>query len=237
MVRIVALALIATLAAAGAAFAQTCPANYRGLSLTTPSGTPIVQAVRRDSSCTAGGFCFWRSRWDNALGTAFVTATDAGCSGELGSQTDFGQYTSDDFVLTGPSGPTPVSFQVFLHVTGAAGNGCHTFCDPFTGCTTTCTPGNAKVALTDGTQTSSIGPLAIINTTLALTMSKTVGQHFHLDRSIYVHTFCGSSTTASTSLEIVLPPGYGMTSCYGYAVSGPVEALHASWGRVKTLYR
>ena len=50
-------------------------------------------------------------------------------------------------------------------------------------------------------------------------MSKPVGQHFHRDRSIYTPGFCGGGATVNTSLEIVLPPGYGLTSCYGFSVS------------------
>jgi hypothetical protein len=130
-----------------------------------------------------------------------------------------------------------VSFQALLNVSGTASDGCHTFCDPFTGCKTTCTPGSVQASLGDGTQTSSTGPAASINTVLQLTLSKMVGEHFHLDRSLFVHTFCGSGSSISSTLEIVLPPGYGVTSCYGYAGAGPVTAMRTSWGKVKLLYR
>jgi hypothetical protein len=234
MIRILALALTASLAA-GTALAQLCPANYQGRGLTTPSGTPIMAAASRDSSCTT--FCAWHSSWDHALGTAHAEAQDVGCFTEISSTTDFGQYTSDDYVLTGPAGPNPVSFEVLLNVSGSASDGCHTFCDPFLGCETTCTPGSVQASLSDGTQTSSAAPAASIHTSLQLHLSRPVGEHFHLDRSLFVHAFCGSNSSISSALQIVLPPGYGVTSCYGYAGAGPVTAMRTSWGKVKLLYR
>lgn len=236
MARTLAFFLAASLAFADAALAQ-CPPNYVGPNLTSPSGTPIVAAEHSDSSCANSPSCDWRSQWNHSLGTAHCEVQGPPCPTEIVNVLDVGQYTSDDFVLTGPTGPDAVEFRVLLHVIGSATNGCHTYCDPFTGCHTTCTPGSISASLGDGSQTSASGPAATLGTDLQLTLHRAVGEHFHLDRSLYAHAFCGSFSSLSSQLEIVLPPGYGVTSCYGYTASGPVPALRASWGKVKTLYR
>lgn len=231
MVRILGFVLVVLLAVAGAAFAAVCPANHVG------NNNPIIAAVHRDSLCSSNP-CYWKSNWDNSLGIAHCEAGGAFCFSEGVATSDVSQLTTDDFVLTGPAGPNPVTIQVFLHATGSASNGCHTFCDPFSGCTTTCSPGSISATITDGAQSSTTGQVASLSNAIrSLTLSETVGQHFHLDRTLFAHSFCGSFSTISSSLDFVLPPGYGLTSCYGYTISSPVPALQTSWGRVKTLYR
>lgn len=235
MLRILAFTVVASLAIAGSAFA-VCPSNYAAQFLTSPSGTVITAAAVRDSNCGQTP-CYWKHNWNNAAGTAHVEANGPFCFSETASSMDFGQYTSDDYVLTGPPGG-PVGFQVFLHLTGTCSSVCHTFCDPFIGCTTTCTPGYIKGSLSDGTQSTNTGQVATLNNAiLQLSLSKMVGEHFHLDRGLYAHSYCSSHSEITSQLEIVLPPGYALTSCYGFTASSPVSALHASWGRVKTLYR
>jgi hypothetical protein len=241
MARLLAAFLLpAPLLFATAVFAQ-CPPNYVGWYLTTPSGTPIVASAHRDSSCLGGNFCQWKSQWNDALGTAHVDAGNVSCPTESGNSSDVGQYTSDDFVLTGPSGGGSLTFQAILHVSGSSPLVCRTICIPE--CFQSCASGSLSASLGDGTQTSSTGTLQstttnlVLSTDLVLTLSKMVGEHFHLDRSLHAMAFCSGSATLSSQLEIVPPAGYGVTSCYGYTASGPVATLPTSWGHLKAMYR
>jgi len=217
MTRAFALVPALLLGLGGAALAS-CPPNYVGPLLTSPGGTPIIAAVHRDSACA--GPCYWKSNWNNTVGSAHCEGGQVPCDPEHANYGDVGQYTSDDFVLTGPSGPNPVAFQALLHLVGSS---------PASGYVT--------ASLGDGTQSVSSGQVTSLNTALTLSLSKIVGDHFHLDRSLYARAYCSGNAIISSQLEIVLPPGYGMTSCYGFSAAGPTPALRTSWGSMKSVYR
>jgi len=235
MPRIALAFLIASFAGSvGVARAQ-CPPNYVGSFLTTPSGTPIVASVHRDSMCNSPHDCRWHSSWDHAAGQAACDANTA-CFTEVPDAGDVGQFTADDYVLTGPASPNPISFVVQMHVSGTTGQGCTMDCSSGI-CQTVCNYGSLSASLKEGAQTSSAPSAPSLNTNLQLSLAKSVGEHFQLGMKLQARAACNALAQVAYDLTFFLPPEYGVTSCYGYSMPAPTAALRASWGRLKTLYR
>ena len=229
--RIIVLAVAASAAVWSLALAQ-CPPSYVGPYSYSPVTTPIYAAVYRDSSCVP--YCLWNAHWDLAAGTAEGVAQSF-CFSESGPYGGFGMFLNDDYVLTGPSSPTPIPFTAVMHVTGSAG-ATYGY---------TCSVGNVRAALQEGALTSSAAasgtcsPLAGagLDTDLQLSLAKSVGEHFQLAMTLQAGAACNSLSTLSSRLTFLLPPGYGLMSCQGYVVPIATDVVRTSWGRVKTLYR
>jgi hypothetical protein len=214
MVRnIVACFAIAVAGVSSAALAQ-CPPNYYGQYLSSPSGTPVFAAVYRDSMCPMPYTCAWIVSWD-------LTTGQASCYGSTDCPTevpafvgDISLFTADKYALTGPASPNPVSFEAVLSVSQR----------PFS-------TGTLNASLKEGAQVASG------NTNLVLPLSKSVGESFLLDMMLHVNPPCNAGIGAMSALSFVLPPGYGVTSCYGFNMPVPTAAARTSWGRLKTIYR
>jgi hypothetical protein len=148
-----------------------------------------------------------------------------------------GQFTADLFTLVGPASSNPVTFQAVLHVSGTAHPGCSVYCDPFYGCSTTCADGAVYASFQEGSQTAVAPSSPSINTNLVLSLSKNAGEQFRLDVYLRAVAACNAGTVESYALSFIVPPGYIVTSCYGFVMPLPVAAEQTSWGRLKVLYR
>ena len=231
------LALAASIAPSAVALAQ-CPANQIG-GYFGPSGAPIYAASYRDSSCTnVPPPCDqrWRTIWDLAAGDAFCEGHTT-CDSEIPIPGDVGLFTADDYVLTGPASPDPISFNAVLHVSGYSTEGCHLDCTCGLGCCTVCSYGSLAASLQEGTQVANAPAASSQNSDLQVALSKSVGQHFQLAMTLRAAPACNAYAQLSSHLTFNLPPGYGIQSCYGYASPAPTAVLRANWGHVKALYR
>lgn len=204
------------------AFADPCPTSC----LNDDCGT----AVARDTVATIvcepfapveGG----RGSYD--LVTGRLHAEARGCSGWYGPNGGFISIrASDRFLLVGPAGGGPIGFQARLQLNGGVG-----------GDVGTCggdihEVGGASASANDGGQ-------MYLFTTLAIPLSHQVGEEFRIDS--YVSASAGGSGGigfVDAQLSFAgFPPGYGVTSCQGYAGDGAVSNLPASWGALKLRYR
>lgn len=229
MLRIALIAMAGLVMLSCTAAAQ-CPPNYAG-AIYSPGGTPIVAAAHRDSMCD--GPCLWNSSWDHAAGRSSCDAQQS-CAIEIPYGGPVGQFTADEFVLTGP-GSGPISFVAQMHVTGTAAQGCQTICAPF--CQLYCSYGTLRASLKEGSQSSEANSSSgSLLADLQLPLSKNVGQPFRLDMELSAYAHCAWAHLERT-LTFALPPGYGMTSCYGYSTPAPTAISRAGWGRLRTLYR
>ena len=235
MVRIALALSLATSTAVCAVAEAQCPPNYVGSHLSTPGGSPIYASAHRDSSCLAPGACLWFAQWDLTTGDASCDAYTQ-CGGEVSPFGWVDQYTADDYVLSGPASPTPITFQAILHVTGSANTTCRPDCSQ-PGCPLVCSTGSASAYLKEGAQTSSYSLTGGPSADLTLTLSKGVGEPFRLDMYLHANAVCNGFGHATSHLTFALPPGYGVASCYGYAAPVATPASRLSWGRLKTVYR
>ena len=152
------------------------------------------------------------------LVTGRLYAEARGCSGFDGpGGGSVSVRPSDQFRLVGPSGGGPVVFEARLQLAGAVG-----------GSFGTC---NGDILELGGASASANdGGSMYLNTTLAIPISHKVGDEFRID------CYAGGSAGGSGGLGFVeaqlsfagLPPGYGVTSCQGYAGDGSVAARKAS---------
>lgn len=161
------------------------------------------------------------------LVTGQLHATTSGCSGWYGPNGGYISVSaSDRFRLVGPSGGGLVAFEARLLLTGGVGG--------FVG---TC--GGTILEVGGGSATANDGGNMYLYITLGVPLSHRVGDEFQIDY------YASASAGGSGGLGFVdgqlsffgLPPGYGVTSCQGYAGDGAVSTLPASWGALKLRYR
>ena len=73
---------------------------------------------------------------------------------------------------------------------------------------------------------------------LQLPVAATAGQAFALHMEASTSVRWGSAHASLNNLAFSgLPPGASIVSCQGFLQEPPVQALQASWGRVKSIYR
>jgi hypothetical protein len=204
------------------ASADPCPEScLNGDCTAAMTRDTVVTIVCEPFAPVEGG----RGNYDLVSGRLHAEAH--GCSGWYGPGGGYVSVrASDRFRLVGPSGGGPVAFQARLQLSGGAGG--------FAG---TC--GGDLVEVGGASASANDGGLMYLATTLAIPITHQVGDEFRLD--CYVSASAGGSGGlgfVDAQLSFAgLPPGYGVTSCQGYAGDGAVSNLPASWGALKLRYR
>jgi hypothetical protein len=199
--------------AAGAAHGE-CPLNEGRIGLLQqcafPQSTAPVFSMTA-SNCFGG---FGSVSYDLIAGTLEVSSFSQGHEGFQSWM-----QVSDDYVIEGPPSATPIGISVI--------------------CTVNMQP-RSELQLSSGAtsvSTVSFGPTV---QTLRLYLEKQPGEHFSVGMRATVFPRWEGTPQQSTirgALQFsVLPPGYTLTSCQGYAAL-PVAARYSTWGQVKRIYR
>ena len=160
------------------------------------------------------------------LVTGRLSARASGCTGWEGSGGGYMSVrASDRFRLVGVPGGGPVTFEARLQLSGGVGG--------FAG---TC--GGDILEIGGASASANDGGQMYLYTTLSIPLTHQVGDEFRID--CYASASGGGSGLAFVDAQFSfagLPPGYGVTSCQGYAGDGAVATLPASWGALKLRYR
>ena len=181
-----------------------------------------TSAATRDTSthepCEFYGYLETHASFD--LVTGLVSASAYTCYGTYshGSAHATGR---DRFRLVGPPAGAPVSFEARLIANGSAG-GFGTV--------------SAQVGEVGGEYRNvhDNGQGGFVDV-LVLPLSHAVGEEFEL---VYeVDASAQMTASAQGTLAFVLPAGYGVTSCQGFAGAGAVSTRRASWASIKSHYR
>lgn len=138
----------------------------------------------------------------------------------------------DDFVATGPSPGTPVSFQLSWHVQGSASSG-GSFINAY-GSAELDGPG-IKAVVAGGATASK--PTVLVDSTAVVPLTVTAGLPFRLAFHVGAGCVSGSSDWDGACTLLSLPPGVVVTSCQGYSIGTVTAARGVSWGRVHCMYR
>lgn len=204
----------------GPALAAPCPESCVNSTLI---GTTCSTAATRDTTASAAcapfGTTETREAYNLVLGTVLARAQSCDSAPVNGFVS---VYARDRFRLVGPAGPAVIPFQAKLRCSGSAGG--------FgTVGATLGEIGGAYLSVNDG-------GLGGFDTELVLPLSHAVGEEFAL--AYEVSASAQSTAQAQGVLSFAgLPPGYGITSCQGFAGEGAVPVRRASWGAVKSHYR
>ena len=134
----------------------------------------------------------------------------------------------DRFTLVGPPSSSPVTFTARFFVSGYANPRSYS-------------GGTFQEDNNPPLKTTPIYdyPYSYTYETLILTLVRSVGEPFLLTYALSANgSGSGAGAQANGTLTFAdLPPGYGVTSCQGYAAGVVVPTQAVSWGRLKSLYR
>jgi hypothetical protein len=222
-------ALSFTLLASATAVAQPCPGS--SIYLFPPPPDPIFSTIPIRTVSFTWDLGNGSARYNLVLGT--IAATSIGDpAGGFGSHV----RAEDQYVLLGPAGP-PVAFSVRLYVTGTAEGRNDGYLPTDMGSVTMSAaliePGGAQDS---STVTASPGQTLPFNPTLEIPLTHAVGEPF--DVLMALHTQGGFSTgILNGKLSFIMPPGYAIASCSGFAGSGATAAAKGTWGSLKLRYR
>lgn len=205
----------------GAAHAAPCPESCTNNTFDgTTCTTLATRTVDHSSSCAPNpGSVITHEAYDLVAGSANVSAQSCYFAPVNGFS---GVTVRDRFRLVGPAGPGMISFQARLLTTGQA-DGFGTVSAGFF------ESGGGAQSVNDAGQ----GGFA---TMLVLPLSLAVGDEVELTYTLDVSAQNAGSAQAQLSFA-GLPPGYGVSSCQGYAGEGAVPTRRVSWGKVKSHYR
>ncbi len=185
-------------------------------------GTVCSSLPTRDHStyttCTlVPGTSSTNEKWNLVLGTVQVAASS--CYSGVAT---VAALARDRFRVVGPASATPIAFQARLGTHGGAGE--------FGSVGAGLSEVGGESRWVDG------GFVGGFNTVLLLPLSHVVGEEFELVYEAHADAYPTASTSGQLSFT-GLPPGYGVTSCQGFAGDGAVPTKRTSWGAIKSIYR
>ena len=186
-----------------------CPLNVGQIN---PLGCPFQESTAPVFSfylyCVTG---YGSESYDLTNGTIGVTAFEGG-----DSSMEVFMQTTDDFVINGPAGGSPIVFSAILQAKVNA---------------------SSELKLFSGAVRDSTDYAGALDQTLRLTLQHSVGEHFLVSMRAFTVSVRLQGTSASGVLGFTaLPPGYSLSSCQGYAAA-PVPTRPTSWGRLKQFFR
>lgn len=212
------LVLFLAISAPPAAAAAPCPQSCTQNMLIGVCTTAATRDTSTSEPCDFYGYQETHASFD--LVTGQVSTSAYTCYGP--ARNAFAHVTARDrFRVVGPSGGPPVSFEARLSANGQAG-GFGTVIAQIG------EVGGEYRTVHDNGQG---GFIAV----LVLPLSHAVGEEFEL---VYeVGASAEVTAMAQGTLGFVMPAGYGVTSCQGFAGQGAVSTRRASWGALKQHYR
>ncbi len=223
--------LAAMSALSGSAFAG-CP---EGSIQFIPAPATTSTLARRDTSGTGPLGGAGQARYDLVAGTQYAFASVAPDE-NLGMAIT----TTDEYELVGVPGPAPISFHARLRLPGYL----LTYCDPLFATSHVSVwsyleeegTGQRDATRLDGRIVCPDGTKDPFDHTLDLSVAHAVGVPFPLDLQTAAGAVFGEASIQGV-LSFVLPPGYSIQSCQGYAGSGSVPTTSTTWGAIKARYR
>ena len=213
-----------------------CPQNLIRCGAFSDDQDRMTSAARDSVECseagdTAGAY------YDLTLGWLV-----AGASG--GDISAFARASAHDrYQIIGVEPGTAVSLVAEMGASGGAGAYGHCAFSPYASVSATLERDDGtRVRVSAGSSYSypDCTPVGSgsLSATLQLPLEVIAGEEFGLHMEVTASASWGDGTASMSGLAFSgLPPGASIVSCQGFLQESPVQALQASWGRVKSIYR